>query len=89
MKRNFYWCFLIFFLNIGDISGLNQPQTVNVPKADKYEPTWDSLDTRPIPPWFDEVKIGIFLHWGVFSVPSFGGEWFWANWQGNYHAIFP
>ncbi|XP_063920280.1 alpha-L-fucosidase-like [Zophobas morio] len=81
MKRNFYWCFLIFFLNIGDISGLNQPQTVNVPKADKYEPTWDSLDTRPIPPWFDEVKIGIFLHWGVFSVPSFGGEWFWANWQ--------
>nr|CAH7755775.1 unnamed protein product [Callosobruchus chinensis] len=47
----------------------------------KYEPNWDSLDTRPAPKWFDEAKIGIFLHWGVFSVPSFGSEWFWKDWQ--------
>lgn len=43
----------------------------------KYEPTWESLDARPIPDWFDDVKFGIFIHWGVFSVPSFGSEWFW------------
>ncbi|XP_053310592.1 tissue alpha-L-fucosidase [Spea bombifrons] len=47
----------------------------------KYEPNWDSLDKRPLPPWFDEAKFGIFLHWGVFSVPSFGSEWFWWNWR--------
>lgn len=47
----------------------------------RYSPTWDSLDTRPIPPWYDEAKVGIFLHWGVFSVPSFGSEWFWHNWK--------
>ncbi|XP_073521727.1 tissue alpha-L-fucosidase [Phyllobates terribilis] len=47
----------------------------------RYEPTWDSLDKRPLPCWFDEAKFGIFLHWGVFSVPSFGSEWFWWNWQ--------
>lgn len=48
----------------------------------KYEPTWESLDARPIPDWFDDVKFGIFIHWGVFSVPSFGSEWFWWYWQG-------
>ncbi|XP_053238052.1 plasma alpha-L-fucosidase [Podarcis raffonei] len=46
-----------------------------------YDPTWESLDSRPLPAWFDEVKFGIFIHWGVFSVPSFGSEWFWWYWQ--------
>jgi len=49
----------------------------------KYDPTWESLDARPLPSWYDEAKIGIFLHWGVFSVPSFGSEWFWYNWQSS------
>lgn len=48
-----------------------------------YLPTWNSLDTRPLPAWYDDVKLGIFLHWGVFSVPSFGYEWFWWSWQGT------
>ncbi|XP_059139666.1 alpha-L-fucosidase-like isoform X3 [Physella acuta] len=48
----------------------------------RYEPTWESLDARPIPQWYDEAKIGIFLHWGVFSVPSYVGAWFWYWWQG-------
>ncbi|XP_071574064.1 alpha-L-fucosidase-like isoform X1 [Temnothorax nylanderi] len=47
----------------------------------KYDPTWSSLDSRPLPPWYDEAKFGIFIHWGVFSVPSFGSEWFWNNWK--------
>ncbi|XP_032691196.1 alpha-L-fucosidase-like [Odontomachus brunneus] len=47
----------------------------------KYLPTWDSLDSRPLPPWYDEAKLGIFIHWGVFSVPSFGSEWFWNHWK--------
>lgn len=50
----------------------------------RYLPNWDSLDTRPLPAWYDQVKFGIFIHWGVFSVPSFG-EWFWYNWRGIYH----
>ena len=47
----------------------------------KYEPNWKSLDSRPNPPWYDEAKFGIFMHWGVYSVPSFGSEWFWKNWH--------
>ncbi|XP_050412041.2 alpha-L-fucosidase [Patella vulgata] len=47
-----------------------------------YEPTWESLDSRPLPSWYDEAKLGIFIHWGVFAVPSFRSEWFWYDWQG-------
>lgn len=49
----------------------------------KYTPDWDSLDKRPLPDWYDKAKLGIFIHWGVFSVPSFETEWFWWRWQGE------
>lgn len=47
-----------------------------------YLPNWKSIDSRPLPDWYDEAKLGIFIHWGVFSVPSFSSEWFWWNWKG-------
>ncbi|CAG9096346.1 unnamed protein product [Plutella xylostella] len=53
------------------------------PVIGDYEPTWESLDSRPLPEWYDKFKIGIFLHWGVFSVPSYGSEWFWNHWKDN------
>lgn len=49
----------------------------------RYDPTWASLDTRPLPEWYDEAKLGIFIHWGVFSVPSYNNEWFWYQWKGS------
>jgi alpha-L-fucosidase len=54
----------------------------------QYQPNWPSLDSRPLPSWYDEAKVGIFIHWGLFSVPSYGGrksgcEWFWENWVGR------
>ncbi|XP_015509489.1 alpha-L-fucosidase isoform X1 [Neodiprion lecontei] len=51
------------------------------PRDKPYQATWDSLDKRPIPDWYEDGKIGVFIHWGVFSVPSFGSEWFWKNWK--------
>ncbi|VDP00920.1 unnamed protein product [Soboliphyme baturini] len=96
-----------------------------------YTPDWASLDTRPLPEWYDDAKFGwtahsdgatttapkiqwwklegklkeafkmavtkkkrlkktgvgkwtkygrIFMHWGVYSVPSIGSEWFWYQW---------
>lgn len=47
------------------------------PCGARFDPTWESLDARPLPAWFDQAKFGVFIHWGVFSVPSFGSEWFW------------
>ncbi|KAJ3645946.1 hypothetical protein Zmor_023563 [Zophobas morio] len=52
-----------------------------------YEANWDSLDSRPLPDWYDKAKIGIFLHWGVYSVPSLGNEWFWSSWVGGNSEI--
>ena len=36
-----------------------------------YQPNWNSLDQRPIPEWWQDGKFGIFIHWGVYSVPGF------------------
>ena len=55
--------------------------SVTVLSAARYEPNWTSLDSRPLPVWYDKSKIGIFLHWGVFSVPSYKTAWFWDNWK--------
>ncbi|XP_061185892.1 alpha-L-fucosidase-like [Saccostrea echinata] len=49
----------------------------------KYEPTWESIDSRPLPEWYDDAKIGMFIHWGVFSVPAVHSEWFWWFWKGQ------
>jgi len=35
-----------------------------------YEPTWESLDNHQMPEWYDDAKIGLSMHWGVYSVPA-------------------
>jgi alpha-L-fucosidase len=54
--------------------------------AQTYEPTWESIDKRPTPAWFTDAKFGIFIHWGVYSVPAYApvlpgklayAEWYW------------
>jgi alpha-L-fucosidase len=35
-----------------------------------YDGTWDSVRTHPLPTWFDDAKLGVFLHWGLYSVPG-------------------
>ena len=39
--------------------------------SEKYKKTWESIDSRPVPAWFDDAKFGIFVHWGIYSVPAF------------------
>ncbi|GHE08960.1 alpha-L-fucosidase [Streptomyces alanosinicus] len=42
-----------------------------------YTPDWNSVDQHPpAPEWFQDAKFGIYFHWGVFSVPAFGNEWY-------------
>ncbi|XP_070805354.1 tissue alpha-L-fucosidase isoform X3 [Pituophis catenifer annectens] len=54
----------------------------------RYSPDWASLDARPLPGWFDAAKVGIFVHWGVFSVPAWGSEWFWWHWKGKFQPDY-
>ena len=54
-----------------------------------YEPTFDSIYSHEAPMWYNDAKFGIFIHWGVYSVPGWGNsgdreayaEWYW--WQLN------
>ena len=41
-----------------------------------FDPTWDSLERYQTPEWYLDAKFGIFIHWGVYSVPAFGNEWY-------------
>lgn len=43
---------------------------------EKYQANWESLKKYEIPDWFRDAKFGIFIHWGVYSVPAFGSEWY-------------
>ena len=55
--------------------------------AQQFEPNWESLNKRKMPEWFQQDKFGIFIHWGVYSVPSYApvipnsgysyAEWYW------------
>jgi len=44
-----------------------------------FQPNWDSLKGYKIPEWYQDAKFGIFIHWGVYSVPAFGSEWYPRN----------
>jgi alpha-L-fucosidase len=56
----------------------------------KYKSDWESINSRPIPQWFQDAKFGIFIHWGLYSVPAWGptkdvgiyekyAEWYWYS----------
>lgn len=44
-----------------------------------YTDSWSSLQSYRPPKWYAEAKFGIFIHWGIYSVPAFGNEWYSRN----------
>lgn len=50
-----------------------------------YENNWESLNKRPVPEWFADAKFGIFIHWGLYSVPAYAPKGKYAEWYG-YHC---
>jgi len=46
----------------------------------KYTADWTSLDTREVAPWFADAKFGIFIHWGLYSVPAWSPKGTYAEW---------
>jgi alpha-L-fucosidase len=53
-------CISLFFL-----------ASIFTPLFPQYQPDWQSLDTREIPSWWGDAKFGIFIHWGLYSVPAY------------------
>ncbi len=44
-----------------------------------YRADWNSLSAYRVPEWYKNAKFGIFIHWGIYSVPAFGNEWYSRN----------
>jgi alpha-L-fucosidase/transposase-like protein len=40
----------------------------------------EKINQRPYPQWFKDAKLGIFVHWGLYSVPAYGGKESYAEW---------
>lgn len=69
-------------------AGTAQPLAVGA-ASNQYEANWASLDKREVPGWFEDAKFGVFIHWGLYSVPAWGptdkslrvgaryAEWYW------------
>ena len=39
-----------------------------------YEATWESVKTHTVPSWYDDAKLGVFVHWGLYSVPAWAPQ---------------
>lgn len=66
--------FLIILSNVGGISKISAQTQID------FQPTFESLEkVNPVPEWFKDAKFGIYFHWGVYSVPAFGNEWYPRN----------
>ena len=69
--------FLSLFLLIVVITGTKI--SAQKQKQD-FQPNFNSLEqVNPVPEWFKDAKFGIYFHWGVYSVPAFGNEWYPRN----------
>ncbi|RRA47485.1 alpha-L-fucosidase [Acidipila sp. EB88] len=44
-----------------------------------FAPNWSSLEKYQIPSWYQDAKFGIFIHFGNYSTPEFGNEWYPRN----------
>ena len=52
----------------------------NIQGQTTYQPTWESIDSRPVAQWFGDAKFGIFIHWGPYSVPAWSPKGTYSEW---------
>lgn len=74
MKQRFKFAIILCFLALA----------VPAARAQVVEATWESINQRGYPEWFANAKLGIFVHWGLYSVPAYSAadgysEWFYRG----------
>ncbi len=69
MKTKRFVLLLAFSISLSNIS-ISQ---------ERFQANWESLNDYKTPDWFRDAKFGIFIHWGVYSVPAFNSEWYPRN----------
>ncbi len=79
------------FVLVGTVSNAEEPHPATLPHPQvesslsaiqagiskgPFQDQWSSLEKYDIPQWYKDAKFGIFIHWGAYSVPAFGSEWY-------------
>ncbi|MDR0844840.1 MAG: alpha-L-fucosidase [Tannerella sp.] len=74
---------LLLLVFVAGFTACNKKSSINIdsvasPKGTEiFQPDWDNLaENYRFPEWFCDAKFGIFIHWGVFSVPALTNEWY-------------
>jgi len=79
MKKSNLLSILIVLILLGCTGkqGTNSTEEVEVEKTPKYSEDWTSLGKhKESPEWFKNSKLGIYFHWGLYSVPAYSSEWY-------------
>ena len=79
MKKTLLLLSIAFILAASSFKQLNAQDSLPSPSREMYQSDWESLSKYQTPEWFKDAKFGIFIHWGVYSVPAFGSEWYPRN----------
>jgi len=80
----------VAFLILGLVfTGCNRPGSSGTPEEGEYTPDWESLAKHESSPeWFRDAKMGIYFHWGVYSVPAYSSEWYPRNMHIPGHDVY-
>lgn len=72
IKSAFLFLLTVVMFSCGGSREQKSPTEKNV-----FEENWESLaQVNEEPDWFKDAKFGIYFHWGVYSVPAYGSEWY-------------
>ena len=69
--------------------GGGEVRNASIEGGGEYQPNWDSIRNHEAPEWFHDAKLGIFVHWGLYSVPAWAtpvgelGTIDWTKWFRN------
>ncbi|NOR75792.1 MAG: alpha-L-fucosidase, partial [Draconibacterium sp.] len=81
--------YIILALTLAIFVSCGTSQKKEEQKIKKYQPTWESLaQHNEQPDWFQDAKLGIYFHWGVYSVPAFANEWYPRNMHFEGNGVF-
>jgi alpha-L-fucosidase len=81
--------FLLTIAMIYGCGGFGKDSSKEKTRKAKYEENWESLAKHnESPEWFRDAKLGIYFHWGVYSVPAFGNEWYPRWMHFDWHDVY-
>ncbi len=77
-------CLFLVVASLLSLSVVQRATAQQVENVKTVEPTWESINERGYPQWFSDAKLGIFIHWGLYSVPAYAspegyGEWYYKG----------